>query len=235
MQVRTDPTSLRLGDTVLIETTFDQVPLVFRGKLSNLLPKVVWVNVPRPGCPCVVSELAEGHPVRLSAARNGSALVGETTFRNCLGVSRRLLALDRPTDLRLVDRRAQLRVALRLSVGIRLARDSAAGEGGRFAIGTSLDISLSGMRLETTANMAVGDHVFVTLALETSRPLYALAQIIRLDDATTDRPLRAAREVGPLHDGRRLVRAAVKWEAMSPADRTRLQNFLVNVDRAAAG
>jgi len=49
MPVLTDPKTLILGDAVTIETQVDQVPLVIRGKLSNLLPKVVWVNVADPG------------------------------------------------------------------------------------------------------------------------------------------------------------------------------------------
>ena len=236
MQASTDPTTLELGDAVLIETQVDQVPLAIRGKLSNLLPKVVWVNVADPGCPRVVSELEEGHPVRLSAPRDGRALVGDSTFRSCLGIARRLIALSRPTDLQLVDRRATLRVAMRRSVGIRLARNSGAGEGGHFAIGTSLDVGMSGMRFETTVHMAVGDHVFVTVVLDRNLPLYSLALIVRLEDAPADRGtgVSQARET-PWRDGRRPVWATVKWEAMCSADRERLQRFLINADRAALG
>ena len=232
MQDRTDPTALRPGDAVTIETQVGQVPLVICGKLSNLLPTAVWVNVAAPGCPLVVTELREGHPVRLSAPREGHALVGDSTFRSCLGTTRRLVAVSRPTDLRLVDRRGTLRVGLRRSVGIRIARNSAAGEGGHFSIGTSLDIGTTGMRFETTVHMAVGDHVFVTIVLERSRPLYALAQIVRLDDATTDRPYEARTAAAGWSGGRQPVRTAVKWQAMCPADRERLQEFLIGADLA---
>lgn len=235
MAVRTDPTTLQLGDSILIETSFEQVPLVVRGRLSNLLPKIVWVNVADPGCPPLVNELKEGHPIRLSAARDSSALVGETTFRSCLGLSRRLVAVDRPKELRLVDRRAQLRIAMRRSIGIRLARNSAAGEGGYFAMGSSIDVSLDGMRFETNVQMAVGDHVFVTLVLDQKRPLHALAQIVRLDDPITDRPLQARPKLPAWHDGQPVIRAAVKWEAMCPADRESLQSFLLAAERAASG
>jgi c-di-GMP-binding flagellar brake protein YcgR len=235
MPVQTDPTTLRLGDSIVIETSFENVPLALHGKLSNLLPKVVWVNVAEPGCPPLVNELKEGHPVRLVAARQGSALVGESTFRSCLGSMRRLVAVERPIALRLVDRRSQLRVALRRSVGIRLARNSAAGEGGHFAIGTSFDISVTGMRFDTTVHMAVGDHVFVTVVLERNEPLYALAQIVRLDDSLVDRAVASKYGPQPWSEGRRLVRATVQWQAMVPADRKRLQDFLISLDEAAAG
>jgi hypothetical protein len=235
MQARSDATNLRLGDALTIETQIDRVPLVIRGKLSNLLPQVVWVNVADPGCPQIITELKEGHPVRLSAPREGHALVGDSTFRSCLGTTRRLVAVSRPTELRLVDRRAMLRVALRRSVGIRLARNSAAGEGGHFAIGTSLDIGMAGMRFETTMHLAVGDHVFVTIVLERNRPLDSLAQIVRLDDATTDLPYEARAADAGWSGGRQAVRAAVKWEVMCPTDRERLQDFLISVDSAALG
>jgi c-di-GMP-binding flagellar brake protein YcgR len=220
MQRRTDPTALQLGDSVLIETCLDQATLVLRGKLSNLLPKVVWVNVAEPGCPPQVSYLREGHPVLLSAARDSHALVGETTFLSCLGVTRRVVAVERPTDLRLVDRRSPFRVAVRRPVGIRLTRNQAAGESGHFVIGTSCDISLAGMSFEATMHIAVGDHVFITMVLDQNQPLYALAQVVRIDDAVTERPL---------------VRAAVKWDAIGPADRERLQSFLALVHRAVSG
>jgi c-di-GMP-binding flagellar brake protein YcgR len=235
MQVRTDATNLRLGDVLTIETQIDQVPLVICGKLSNLLPKVVWVNVADPGCPPAITELKEGHPVRISAPRDGHALVGDSTFRSCLGTTKRLVAVSRPAELRLVDRRAMLRVALRRSVGIRTARNSAAGESGHFAIGTSTDIGMAGMRFETTVHIAAGDHVFVTMVLEQNRPLYALAQVIRLDDAVLDRPYEARAAEAGWSGGRQPVRATVKWEAMCPADRERLQEFLISVDKAALG
>jgi c-di-GMP-binding flagellar brake protein YcgR len=160
--------------------------------------------------------------------------VGETTFRGCLGASRRLLAVGRPAALRLVDRRSQLRVAMRRSVGIRLARNSAAGEGGYFAMGSSIDISLGGMRFETNVQMAVGDHVFVTVVLEQNRPLHALAQVVRLDDPVTHRTVRVRSAPALWHDGQTIVRAAVTWEAMCPADRARLQSFLLSMERAAS-
>ena len=234
MPPRTDPTTLQLGDSVVIETSVDQVLFGFRGQLSSLLPTVVWVDVAEPGCPPLVRDLKEGHPVRLSAGRKTYALIGETTFRSSLGLSRRLVALERPSEMRLVDRRAQLRVATRRSVGIRLARDSAAGDGGRFSIGTALDISLTGMCLETTAHMAVGDRVFVTMVLQENQPLYAPAQIVRLEDATADRAT-AVTPRAMSHEGRKVSRASVRWQTMSPADRERLQNFLVHVEKAAAG
>jgi c-di-GMP-binding flagellar brake protein YcgR len=235
MPVLTDPKTLILGDAVTIETQVDQVPLVIRGKLSNLLPKVVWVNVADPGCPNTMAELKEGHPVRLSAPREGSALVGDSTFRSCVGTTRRLVAVGRPAELRLVDRRAKVRIALRRSVGIRVARSSTAGEAGHFDIGTSVDIGVAGMRFETTVHMSVGDHVFVTIVLEQNRPLYALAQVIRLDDAALDRPYLARAVEAGWSGGRRPVRASVTWAEMCPADRQRLQQFLASVDRAALG
>ena len=236
MPVRTNAIDLRLGDPLTIETQVDQVPLVICGKLSNLLPKVVWVSVADPGCPQVVTELKEGHPVRLSASRSGHALVGDSTFRSCLGTARRLVAVGRPAELRLVDRRAKLRVALRRSVGIRLARSSTSGQGEHFAIGTSLDIGMEGMRFETTLHLSVGDHVFVTMVLEQNGPLYALAQIIRLDDAALDRPYLARAVEAGWSGGRRPVRVSVTWEEMCPADRQRLQDFLAKAaDRAALG
>ena len=233
MLTRNDQETLQLGDSVLIETSVDQVPLVLRGQLSSLLPKVVWVNSDGQGFPPLVLELREGHPVRLSVARQSSALVGDATFRSCLGVSHRLVAFSRPTDLRLVDRRASLRVAIRKPVGIRLARDSAAGEGGHFSIGTSVDVSMVGIRFETDVHMAVGDHVFVTIVLEGYRQLYGLAQIVRLEDAVAGGTVVADGPVDPSDRGRRLVRAVAKWGAMAPTDRERLENFLLNAERAA--
>ena len=83
--------------------------------------------------------------------------------------------------------------------------------------------------------MSVGDHVFVTIVLEQNRPLYALAQVIRLDDAALDRPYLARAVEAGWSGGRRPVRASVTWAEMCPADRQRLQQFLASVDRAALG
>ena len=232
MPVRTDSMILQLDDSVVVEMCIDQLPLAFRGKVSNLLPKVVWVNVVEPGCPPCVKELPEGHPVRLSVGRESQALVGETKFLSCLGPTRRLIAVERPPELKLIDRRAHLRVTIHRQVGIRLARSSAAGEGGHFAVGMSCDISLGGMSFESTVHMAVGDHVFVTMSLEQNRPLYALAQIVRLSD-TVGTASQPGPDAAP-SNGRRVTRAGVKWEAMAPADRERLQRFLIQVEKAAS-
>jgi hypothetical protein len=214
MQVRTD-TNLQLGDRVLIESSLDQVAFAFRGRLSKLLPKVVWVDVAEPGCPPLVRDLKEGHPVRLTAARDCHALVGESTFLSCLGLSRRLVALGRPADMQVVDRRSSLRVALRRPVGVRSAPNSGAGDVGDFVIGMSCEVSLAGMGFEAAFHGAVGDRVFITMVLEQNRPLHALAQIVRFDDVP-----------GPSVDAE-LVRAAVKWDARCPADRQRLESFIV--------
>jgi hypothetical protein len=233
MQARHDQETLQLGDNVLIETSVDQVPLILRGKLSGLQTGVVWVNVAGQGFPPLVLELKEGHPVRLSAARGGSALVGDATFRSCLGMARRLIALSHPTELRLVDRRASLRVAIRKSIGIRLARNSAGGAGGHFAIGTSIDIGMVGIRFEAATHMAVGDHIFVTVVLEQNRQLYALAQIVRLEDAVAGEAVEIESPVDPSHPRGRLMRATAKWDAIAPGDRQRLESFLLSVERAA--
>lgn len=232
MEATNSKEALRLGDSILIETTVGQVPLSMHGKVSSLLPKVVWVNISGPGFPPLVKELKAGHPITLSAARECNALVGDSTFQSCPGISRRLVAVSRPTDLRLIDRRATLRVAMRKSLGIRVARGSAAGEGGHFSIGTTVDICMTGIRFETAVHMAVGEHVFLTLVLEQNRQLYALAQIVRLDDAIPSQSLDRNSPADPWHDGRRLIRAAARWDAIAPADRERLQSFLLSSERA---
>jgi hypothetical protein len=225
-----DSQKLQLGDDVQIDTAVEETPLILRGKLSSLMPKVVWVKMAGESIPPLALQLKEGHPVRLSAAREGSALVGDATFRSILGTTSRLVAINRPAELKLVDRRAELRVTMRKSIGIRLARNSAAGQGGHFSIGTTIDIGMVGIRFETSLQMAVGDHIFVTVVLEQNRQLYVLAQIVRLDDAVGSGA--ADLDPSPSGAGRRSVRASAKWDAMAPADRTRLENFLLSAARA---
>jgi hypothetical protein len=91
------------------------------------------------------------------------------------------------------------------------------------------------MKFETTVHMAVGDHVFINMALDQGAAFHGLAQIVRLEDALTDRLISDDQDVAVLHDGRRLIRAAVKWEAVCPSDRARLQQFLVHIEDAGAG
>jgi hypothetical protein len=107
--------------------------------------------------------------------------------------------------------------------------------GGHFAIGTSLDISLAGMSFETTLDLAVGSQVFVTLVLEQNRPLHAQAQVIKLNDCPPESSAPGSgRYAAPQRVGRP-VRAAARWDAMCPADRQRLEDFLVQADRPAYG
>jgi len=210
----------------------DLVPVALRGKISNLLPEVLWVRVSDPRLPPVLMAVSAGHPVRLSSPRERDALVGETTFHGSLGAARRLIALVHPAEMRLVDRRAQLRVKLRKSIGVRVSRESNAGHGGNFATGTSVDIGLSGMSFETSLHLAVGDHVFITLVLEHNRAMHAMAQVVRLDDTPQTAHDGSDIQRPALFHMNRHVTAAVRWDAMAPSDRQNLEDLLLRFDRA---
>jgi hypothetical protein len=144
-----------------------------------------------------------------------------------LGLPHRLVAFDRPTELTLVDRRTQMRVAMRKSIGVRLARTSAAGGGGHFSIGTTIDVGATGIRFETAAQMAIGDHVFVSLVLEGNRQFYAMAQIVRMDDTRSPLDIDPQLPGSRSQEGKRHIRAAAMWDAMAPTDRARLESFLL--------
>ena len=219
MRDQADVAELQLHDEVTLETQVGQVPLTARGKLSSILPDIVWVNL-SDRCPPLVKDLPEGHPVRLSVPRATNALIGDTIFLRCMAPGRSLVAIGRPTEMRLIDRRSFLRVAIRCKVGIRLAKGSLAQDAGRFGVGTCRDISLKGMRFETPLHMAVGDHVFLSVAVERRFTIFALAQVVRLEDyiePSTSEPCGGAR-VRPV--------AVVKFEALSDNDRRLLEAFL---------
>jgi hypothetical protein len=237
MQEGPKPTILEIGDEVLIETRLEEDLFAVRGRLSSLLPQTLWVNTVDFGGHPLLEQVPEGNQIRFSAYKSHNALVGDSTFLRLLGPKHALVAIERPAELQLVDRRASIRVPIRRPVALRVANESVAGDGGVPGLAWSVNVSLSGILVETTLRVDLGDPVVLSIQLGTGteKTVNAMAQVVRLQDPPAHRLLQDLPTVVPPDDGRRRIYAGLQFATVSSGDRDRLQAFLGKAAAASCG
>ncbi len=96
-------------DQVLVEAEIDGRVAAFRTVVVNVLPGVLWLGLLKPNP--LLERLQPNDPAILTFRREGSAMVAESAFVALLGPSQsRVFSVEWPSDVRMVQRRAQLRV-----------------------------------------------------------------------------------------------------------------------------
>jgi c-di-GMP-binding flagellar brake protein YcgR len=181
---------LALQDHVLVEAEIDGRPLSFRTVVVKIAPEELWLGLASPDPR--LEQLRPGHPVSMTVARFGFALLGRSRVIRHLGESRsRIFALAPAATLERAQRRAHLRVPVDMETRFRMV-DPVTGEArGKTCDGTTLDAGPGGLLIRTDVPLGVGDSVELTLSLSGSERLSATARVARIregEPAAADQP-----------------------------------------------
>lgn len=179
-------------DVALVEAEIDGSAIVFRTVVVNAMPAALWLGLTRPDS--LLEHLRPGDPMTLTFHREDSAIVARSAFLSHLGARQsRVFSVETPTDCRVVQRRAHLRLDAEcpLEYTVVGGGETGAGIAGE---GTTRNISAGGLQFLIRApigeTVAAGDALELRLAVGRDAALLE-ADVVRVIDAT---------DIGP--DGR---------------------------------
>ncbi len=173
-------------DQALVEAEIDGKIIRFRAVVVNLMPAALWLGLVKKDP--LLESLRRGDPVVLTFQRNGVGMVAESAFISHLNAAEsRLFAIEFPTDYRLIQRRAYLRVDAECPVQYLVVSHSEMGGAGLTGEGVTRNIGAGGIQFVVAA--AISETVREGDALETrlgigQGTVLAEAEVVRVDDVT---------------------------------------------------
>ncbi len=193
---------LSIQDHVLVEADVFGHLVSLRTVIVKACQTELWLGL--PSADRRLGGFRLDQPLRLTVARQEAALLGNSLFLGTMGDARsRIFAVSRPVEFELAQRRVYHRYDLVAGVRFRQLDPITKEPLGRSEPGVSLNVSLGGMMLRTTAAVAVGDEVDMTLPLGGDDRISTTNRVVRV------RPLAAPTDPGrpvPLEVGARFVR-----------------------------
>jgi Predicted glycosyltransferase len=219
-------------DRVLVEAELDGKVISFRAVAVNVLPTAIWLGLVRPQPQ--LEQLSRDQPLHLTFRRDNTGMIAASSFIGHLGASRaRLFAVTWPDDLRLIQRRAHLRLDAQCPVEYTIASQSATGSPGQTGQGVCCNLCAGGaqflVRGGPDETVAVGDELDLRVALGHDGVVLAEAVVVRVDDAATmvlaPEELVRAGSTGP----RSLI--AVRFESISDVDQDKIVRYIFSIQR----
>lgn len=119
----------------------------------------------------------EGAQVQLTATHPEGLQLFRCTVRRRRELPSPCLFLSWPVDVRRVQRRRHVRVAVMLPTPVRLGDEGAAAE--RELPGLTADLSAGGVRVLTPEPLSVGERVEVQLRLHDAAPFRCVGRVVR--------------------------------------------------------
>ena len=173
-------------DQALVEAEVDGAVVRFRAVVVYLMPAALWLGLVKKEP--LLERLHPGDPVMLTFGRNGAGMVAESSFINHLNsAGSRLFAIEFPTDYRLLQRRAYLRVDAECHVDFVVVNHSKMSGAGLTGAGVTRNIGAGGIQFIVDAAMSdtvrEGDSLETRLALGQGAVL-AEAEVARVEDVT---------------------------------------------------
>jgi c-di-GMP-binding flagellar brake protein YcgR len=219
-------------DRVLVEAELDGQSISFRAVAVNVMPTAIWLGLvlPQPQ----LEQLKRDQPLQLTFRRDGTGMIAASSFVGHLrSTHSRLFAVSWPDDLRLIQRRAHLRLDAQCPVEYTVVSQSATGSPGQTGDGICCNLCAGGVQFVVRggldATVAVGDELDLRVALGRDGVVLAEAVVVRVEDATTmvlgpDEPVRAG-STGP----RSLI--AVRFESISDVDQDKIVRYIFSIQR----
>src|ERR1700690_1040067 len=118
IEADTDVDELAIQDRVLVEADVLGRPVPFRTVIVRVCPTEIWLGLMSPDRR--LENICPSQPVRITVARDGAALLGESSLIRPLGGSKsRIFAVARPESLEKVQRRGHVRYPIDLPIHVR--------------------------------------------------------------------------------------------------------------------
>jgi c-di-GMP-binding flagellar brake protein YcgR len=208
-----------IGDQALVQAGPDGASVLLRAVILRTRATELWLGLRSPDRR--LDTLRAGQLVRLTIPRDGSALIGESTFLGALGGSRsRVFALVRPAGFERVQRRGYVRYPIDLPVHFRRLDPSTWEPRGRTTTTITRNLSPGGLLFLTDATVKVGDDLDLTLPLAGLDRL-SMSGVVR-------RSNRTAGEVGPNPGGKPpQAEVAVMFTRITSLDRDHIVRLIL--------
>jgi len=172
-------------DRVLVEADVDGELVGFRAVVVNAMPAALWLGLTKPDS--LLEQLRPGDPMTLTFHREDSAIVARSAFLSHLGSRQsRVFSVETPTDCRVVQRRAHLRLDVECPLEYTVVGGGVTGPG-LTGSGMTRNISAGGLQFMVPApigeTVAAGDALELALAVGRDAVLIE-ADVVRVIDAT---------------------------------------------------
>lgn len=171
-------------EQVLVEAEVDGAVIRFRAIIANVRPTTIWLGLLKPDSQ--LERLVAGDPVHLTFRRDNAAMIAASTFLSHLGSSRtRLFSIEWPNDIRMIQRRTQLRLDADCPIQYTVISHSASVSAGSVGRGVTRNISAGGLLFKEDGPVeeaiAVGEEIEARITLS-SDVVVAGAEVIRVED-----------------------------------------------------
>jgi hypothetical protein len=216
-------------DQVLVECEIDGNVVGLRAVIVNVMPTTLWLGLARPNPH--LQDLRPNQPLHLTFRQGGSAMVAASTFISHLGASRsRLFSIEWPADVRMVQRRAHLRLDTECRVDYTVLNQSDAGVAGRTGRGTTRNLSAGGaqflIHVTPDDTVAAGDELELRISLGTSS-VPAEGEVVRVEEALDAGPGRRSRAAA----ARPVRLVAVRFVSISEVAQDRIVRHIFALQR----
>jgi c-di-GMP-binding flagellar brake protein YcgR len=211
-------TDLSIQDHVQADAVIAGRPVAFRAVLVKVCERELWLGLTSPDRR--LEQLRLGRPMRLSVARQGTALVGSSEFLRAMGGSRsRVFAVRRPEALESVQRRSAARIEVGLPVRFRQIDPGTWQPRGRSSTGTTVNLSSGGLLLRTDATLAVGQDLDLMLPLSGGDRISTTDRVVRVGPASTPAEAESGRPAN--------IEVAVRFTRITAIDKEWIVRFML--------
>jgi hypothetical protein len=217
---------LAMQDRVLVETDIAGHSVSFRTMIVKVCADELWLGLASPDRR--VEQISQQQRLRLTVARTGCALVGESIFVRPLGGGKsRVFAVARPRTLGRVQRRAHIRYRADVPISFRRLDPTTREPRGKGGTAMTVNVSPGGLLFNTAMAFTVGDVIDVTLALSGMDRVAVTAQVTRIIGPVTASDV--AEGTAPTSE------IAVKFTRITAVDQDRVVRFLLMKEHRRQG
>ncbi|MGD0248518.1 MAG: PilZ domain-containing protein [Candidatus Limnocylindrales bacterium] len=209
---------LAIGDLVFVEAETYPRPVSFQAVIVKIGPTELWLGLASPARR--PETMRADQTVRLTVARRGAVLLGQSRFLRPLGFGTpRVFSVVRPGMLERIQLRAHVRHQIELPIRFRHVDPATWEPRGKAAGGTTVNVSPGGLLFETEVPLHVGDQLDLALSLSGEDSVRMLGGVTRVQGAEEG-------AAGP-NDGSDRTEVALKFTRITAVDQDRLMRFIL--------
>ncbi len=212
---------IAIRDHVLVEGDVDGRPVAFRTLAVKVCPEELWLGMTaRDGR---LAALRTSQPLRLTVSRDGAGWLGTSAFLRPLGADgSRVFAVSRPEDLELAQRRVHPRYEFDADVRFRELDPMTKQPLGRSAEGSTVNVSIGGMLLRTSAMVSVGEEIDLTMPFGTEDRISSTNRVVRV---------RSLSQAPGLPGGPTVIEVGARFTRITSVDRDLLIRLALAAQR----